>query len=328
MKYQPGLLDNFISPTTGQLASYENLPALPEDYILVGDTNSVAFPSLLLKDLLLDFQALRANLDETAFIIQAPMDFLGSAQALNTLEDGVLKHTKGVISIAVPGTDYMATTLTKDHLWRGNEENKPVEVQIIGMNNLPNLSQGKLWLGNALNRPSENQIIDLSNLPNLGVSLLLGQGKIWRGTPEGRPVESDSLSSLENSVSIIQFVTIPSIQADIVLINGALALLQTQVAGLLAFQLVAEAEFIAIATRVNSLHLDGFVISEPPDASGTLITSRGPTCLLTNIPAGGDVSMDDFRIKNLKQSPEETHDAISAQFLWDLMHDEVGVIWL
>ncbi len=328
MKYQPGLLDLFISPTTGRLASETNLPYLPEDYIWVGDKNNDAFPSLLLKDLLLDFQKLRANLDQSTFILQSPAEFLGKAQALNQLEDGVLKHIKGIVSIAIPGTDYMSTTLTKDHLWRGNSENKPVEVQLIGMNNLPNLTQGNLHLGNELNRPVESQIIYINNLPNLGVSFILGQGKIWRGTPEGRPIESDSLSSLENSVTFMQLITIPSIQADIVLINGAIALLQLQVEGLLAFQLVAEAEILALATRINSIHLDQFVVSGPPDSEGRLVAFRGPTCLLTFIPAGGNVSMDNFRIKNLQQSPEETHDAISAQFLWDLMHDEVNVIWL
>jgi hypothetical protein len=73
--------------------------------------------------------------------------------------------------------------------------------------------------------------------------------------------------------------------------------------------------------------LEGFVIGGPA-VDGVLETFRGPTCLLTNIPAGGDVSMDGFRIKDLNQSPIENFDAISAQFLWDLLHDEVSVTWL
>lgn len=73
--------------------------------------------------------------------------------------------------------------------------------------------------------------------------------------------------------------------------------------------------------------LEGFVIGGPA-VDGVLETFRGPTCLLTNIPAGGDVSMDGYRIEDLHQSPEGVFDAISAQFLWDLMHDEVTVTWL
>lgn len=75
------------------------------------------------------------------------------------------------------------------------------------------------------------------------------------------------------------------------------------------------------------ISLSGFVIGGPA-VDGDLETFRGPTCLLTNIPAGGDVSMDGFRIENLHQSPEGNFDAISAQFIWDLMHDEVTVAWL
>lgn len=327
MKYQPGLLDNFISPTTGQLASEANLPAIPEGYIWIGDRDGNAFPSLLLKDLLLDFQNLRANLDEAAFILQAPMEFLGSAQALNQLEDGVLKHHEGVISIAIPGEDFLPVSLSQGKLWRGDVNNKPAEVQYIDLSNMANLSQGRLWLGDGSGRPAETTTITIDNLPDLGLSIL-GQGKIWRGTQNGRPIESNDLSSLENSVTFTQFVTIPSIQGDILVINGEILILQGQVTGLLAFQIFAQGELIALASRMNSFHLEDFIISGTPDSTGAFHTQRGPTCLLTNIPAGGDVSMDSFRIKNLKQSPEETHDAISAQFLWDLMHDEVGVIWL
>ena len=62
-------------------------------------------------------------------------------------------------------------------------------------------------------------------------------------------------------------------------------------------------------------------------AKGELVATRGSTCLLTNIPAGGDVDMGNFRLKNLQQSPEEDFDGISAPFLWDLMHDEVQILW-
>lgn len=45
-------------------------------------------------------------------------------------------------------------------------------------------------------------------------------------------------------------------------------------------------------------------------------------------PTLGSVDLNDNRLINLKQSPIENFDAISAQFLWDLMHDEVTVTWL
>jgi hypothetical protein len=37
--------------------------------------------------------------------------------------------------------------------------------------------------------------------------------------------------------------------------------------------------------------------------------------------------MDNYRVTNLKQSPEGDFDAVSFKFLWDLMHDEVEILW-
>jgi hypothetical protein len=82
----------------------------------------------------------------------------------------------------------------------------------------------------------------------------------------------------------------------------------------------------AISGAVGNITLDGFVEGHS-DANGVIHTTRGADCLLTNIPAGGDVDMECHRIKNLSPCVQERGDAISAQFLWDLMHDEVKVIW-
>ena len=77
---------------------------------------------------------------------------------------------------------------------------------------------------------------------------------------------------------------------------------------------------------MSSLTIEGFVVGGPP-VDNVITTTRGPTCLLTNIPAGGDVSMDNYRVTNLKQSPEGDFDAVSFKLLWDLMHDEVEILW-
>ena len=82
----------------------------------------------------------------------------------------------------------------------------------------------------------------------------------------------------------------------------------------------------AISGGGYPIHMSGFV-EGLEGAKGELVATRGPTCLLTNIPAGGDVDMGNFRLKNLQQSPEEDFDGISATFLWDLMHDEVQILW-
>jgi hypothetical protein len=82
----------------------------------------------------------------------------------------------------------------------------------------------------------------------------------------------------------------------------------------------------AVTEGTSSLTIDGFVVGGPP-IDNVITTTRGPTCLLTNIPAGGDVSMDNYRVTDLKQSPEGDFDAVSFKFLWNLMHDEVEILW-
>jgi hypothetical protein len=373
MKYQPGLLDSFISPITGKLRSPSLIP-LEQDYILEGDKTGFAVPSLRLWDLRLDVINIKKNLSTTGFIIEKPMRYLSKAQALNKLSDGILKHKKGIVSIAVPGTDYFDLTLPFGNVLVGSITNKAVAQPTILMSNLPNLSSTKLWLGNENNRPVESQIIQLENLPNLGTDFLTGKGLIWRGTPSGRPEESNDLGLLEisNSLAHAGFAAdIAAINADIFLINGGLAALGGSVAALQSEVIILANEIGNVNTRIDNLRLNtiladgdvsfygfrGINFADPlaptdavnlrtlenridninitlegfveggPAVNGVIETVRGPTCLLTNIPAGGDVSMDNFRIKNLKQSPEENFDAISAQFLWDLLHDEVGVIW-
>lgn len=73
--------------------------------------------------------------------------------------------------------------------------------------------------------------------------------------------------------------------------------------------------------------LEGFVLGGPA-IDGILTTTRGPTCLLCNIPAGGDVSMDDFAIRNLADMPPQLDEAseknaINFEFLFKLLNDEI-----
>lgn len=72
--------------------------------------------------------------------------------------------------------------------------------------------------------------------------------------------------------------------------------------------------------------LTGFVEGVNPTL-GVLTTTRGPACLLTNIPAGGDVDMEGFSIKNMQAMPDDGLDAASAAFIMNLLSDEVCVIW-
>lgn len=74
---------------------------------------------------------------------------------------------------------------------------------------------------------------------------------------------------------------------------------------------------------VGGLALDGFIVGGPP-VGGLFITTRGPTCLLTNIPAGGDVSIDNYAITNLEtlsfsswnDMENKAQNGLNFLFLW------------
>lgn len=73
--------------------------------------------------------------------------------------------------------------------------------------------------------------------------------------------------------------------------------------------------------------LTGFVEGVNPTL-GVLTTTPGPTCLLTNIPAGGDVDMGGFSIQNMQAMPDDGLDAASTIFVMNLLSDNIGVQWL
>jgi hypothetical protein len=71
--------------------------------------------------------------------------------------------------------------------------------------------------------------------------------------------------------------------------------------------------------------LEGDVTGSGP-LSAPVVTTLALT--LDEIPiAENAVNLNDQRIKNLQQSPDEDFDAVSATFLWDLMHDRVEILW-
>ena len=216
MKHLPGFTDFFMSPVTGRII----LPAMPDiyqDYVWVGDRNDRPLPSPILIDLRLEILDLRRRLSQTRFILQAASDNFDSSQALNELINGILKHEQGVVSIAIPGSDYLEPILPYQNVWIGNVDNKPEAFPRIQVGNLPTmlstdptllLGAYNLYSGSpnplSLGEPEIVKTLHITNMANLTV------GKLWLGAVSvdplnlglNRPVEItvlpiDNMANLE-----------------------------------------------------------------------------------------------------------------------------------
>jgi hypothetical protein len=266
--------------------------------------------------------------NEAKFIIQTADASLPNAQILASLDTGLLKNTTttGVLTIAVAGTDYMSPYLPQGNIWIGNSSNVATPQPTITIDNLPDLTSGNIWRGNSMNRPQD--VPDLSNLENRVTDL------------ESEVADLETrVTTLEGEVTAIQTelatitAEIVAIQAELVVIGAEIAALQLQVTGLEAAVAILQGQIItiladiaALQAYVQSITLTTFVVGGPPDpTTGVIVTSRGPTCLLTNIPAGGDVDLGNYRIFDLATfNPTDWYDmeakqldAINFLFLWN-----------
>jgi hypothetical protein len=127
---------------------------------------------------------------DATYILQQPTSDLPNAQALNQLNNGLMKNKDGIIQIAVPGEDYLSTTLPSGELFIGNSSNIATAQQTITIDNLPNLGTAEINVPNPL---------DPTN------PIVISGGKIWHGTDSNRPEESTALLVLEGDIALINF---------------------------------------------------------------------------------------------------------------------------
>lgn len=331
MKYQPGLLDLFISPITGKLRTYSQLPNIGQkDYIFVGDQNGNIIPSPSLIDVKLDIIEIRTIVDkikEARFILQEASFSLSNAQALNILNNGFLYNTGGVLSTQTPGSGNLS--LQQDYVYVGDQNNLASGVPHILFSNLPALNNKEIIIGDVSNRPESKTVLYIDNMANLSST------KIWRGDLLGRPVESDALTnaeanigsalqSLANLTNSVASLT-DSLNNLIGIVNGlstAVNEIETGLATIGGFAAIATL-FVTVAgigaslgslrNKVDGINLQGFVTGTI-DSNGNIVTSRGPNCTLDAIPASNNVSLGDFKIVNLGD-PVNPTDAVNLQTL-------------
>lgn len=118
-------LYNFISPITGKLANFTQLPSIQEDYILIGDEKNNLIPSSILLDMRLTIRENKLDIEDifaTSLITRQKDSYFPFSQALESLDNGILKKIdKGYLDIAtkdVKDADYVSFNFFSDELFK------------------------------------------------------------------------------------------------------------------------------------------------------------------------------------------------------------------
>lgn len=252
--------------------------------------------------------------------------------------------------------------LTHNYLWIGDENNRPIELPIIFLNNLPNLGlstnpiyqgKGKIWRGTAEDRPVESDdlsaleitvdFIENVTIPAIQADIITIQGQIAAIQAQLALIET-RLTFVETAIAIIQ--------GQILVIQGQIAALNTRIDNLRLnnipadgdvsfynFKLINLADPINPTDGVNLRTLISYINNVPTTIeligdvtglgnTGTPIATTLQLTLDQIKIAQNTVNLNDQKIINLKSDDVEQQDALNAKFLWDLMHDQVGVVWV
>ena len=166
VKYLTGYTDPFLSPVTGQLSSSDVLPDLELGYVWMGNKNSRPTPTFKIIDLNIDVRALQdqvRTIEMAPVVVNRTQEAFPNAQALDQLDDGLMKNVSGMIEIAQPDIDYLTPSLQWGKIWIGDFSNNAAPQLTISNYNLPNLTYNKIWVGSSTNRPVEADLTFATN---------------------------------------------------------------------------------------------------------------------------------------------------------------------
>ena len=340
MKIKFDILHNFISPVTGRvLADY--------NYALVGNRQGIATPSPALIDLRLDLINLRRDYTvctSASFVIGFPNSQLPNAQVLNSLADGILYNTTGIVSTTGVIPPSSLPNLTKGNVWIGDDNNRPKETVILPLANMANLAENKLWLGdssgrpaavstiktgnlpgldhhhlwigNGSDRPEAKSQIDESNLPDLGVYIgiehptIEGRGKIWRGTVTYDEFLVPSYGTEKSDDLSLLEIDVDELEIEVDAIELEIAALQGEIAVLQGEISALQGQITALDAAVAALQTQVAII----DSQITDLNNRIDNLRLNTIAADGDVSFYNHKLINLA-NPVNPMDGVNLQTL-------------
>lgn len=340
MKIKFDILHNFISPVTGRvLADY--------NYALVGNRQGIATPSPALIDLRLDLINLRKDYDicsSASFVIGFPNAQLPNAQILNSLSDGIMYNTGGIVSTTGTLPPGYLPNLTKGNIWIGDDNNRPKEIVILPIANMANLTSNNIWIGNDSNRPVASKTIKFDNLPNLshhhiwigdggdrpeskgqiyeqnlpdlGVYIgiehptIEGRGKIWRGTVTYDEFLTPSFGTEKSDDLSLLEIDVDELEIEVDLIEGEIVTLQGQIAALDAAVGVLQGQIAVLDAAVAAIQTQIVII----DGQITDLNHRIDNLRLNTISADGDVSFYNYKLINLAD-PVAPTDGVNLQTL-------------
>ena len=362
MKYN--VLHNFISPVTGRILADLDYVLVGDRKGIAFPSPILIDIRLALINLRRDFN----NLIDASFILGFPNEEIPNSQVLSSLADGFMFNTEGIISTTPGIPIGSLPDLTDTYLWTGDNTNRPIEVQTIIINNLPNLTLKKIWRGNASNRPIEvddlttvesslssalSDIASIFSTISSILSALSALESLVTGLEEGlAAIGGWAAIALLQTQMIAVFVTLgihgtrlDGLDDDVVAINLRIDNLRLNNISADAdvsfynFKLINLADPINPTDGVNLRTLESYIDNVPLSVvlegdvtgignTGTPIETTLELTLDEIKIAQNTVNLNNQKISDLKADEVEQLDALNAKFLWDLMHDEVGVVWL
>lgn len=347
------LSNGFLYNTHGILSSAipgEGTIALPEGKVFVGDSNNLASAQQLISiNNLPDLQANTIGIGPITYGIWEMWQGTNSGRpqasysVSTTLAqiDFAFKSTNWIIgkSGIVPGALSYPEAQFLDQL----PDNRILTHEGNGVIGVASLSFKKIFRGNASAVPEESN--DLTTL----------EDKVTFIEDVKIPAIESEISTIEGQITAIEG-QITFIEGEITLLQGAVVVLQGQVTALIASVAslnsrvsdlesdvsdlqtrlsAAEAAIVVIQGQITAINLriDNLSATFVGDVQGSgLLSSNINLELMLTLDeikkAQANVDLNNHKINKLISEDVEQLDALNAVFLWDLMHDNVGVVWV
>jgi hypothetical protein len=282
------VLHNFISPVTGRVLSDRN-------YVLYGNAQGIAVPSPILTDIRLDLMNLRKDYEFTSlatFVLNTPNEKIPHAQALSELTGGLPRILKanigGIIEVAVKNVDY--ATLAR--------------------------------LEELADEAAASEAAAAGSAADALVSAGIATGKALQAVKAANDAEGSATAAAASATSAGKSV----IKAGEILIEviGITAIAAGTLAGAafilaLAEKAAYDAEAAAYKIKQTGIRIITTQNSGIPGAAGA---AGVPTLIIDS-----NIDLNGARIENISASPGGDYDAISAQFAWNFVNDNVEIVW-